>query len=198
MRLSLVGTSERYEKGVLEVYELLKNGKSKLEIINELSTNYPEREIEALLRRIDELKSLKPYTELKLALKVLLWVFLILKIFSSIIILSESQFSTITGIFILLIVPLLNIVALYLVYKEDPTSYTIIFVFVLLSFSNVIDSIKLAVTSQFIIEIVFSSINVILIISLLVIVFVLKKKNPIDLLDIKKIFEKHSLDYSNI
>jgi hypothetical protein len=193
MRLSLVGTSERYEKGVLEVYELLKNGKSKLEIINELSTNYPEREIEALLRRIDELKSLKPYTELKLALKVLLWVFLILKIFSSIIILSESQFSTITGIFILLIVPLLNIVALYLVYKEDPTSYTIIFVFVLLSFSNVIDSIKLAVTSQFIIEI-----NVILIISLLVIVFVLKKKNPIDLLDIKKIFEKHSLDYSNI
>ena len=197
MRLSLIGTPERYENGVLEVFELQSNGKSDEEIVENLSHKYPEREINALLNRIKRFKEIKPLPKFEITLKILLWFFLFVKIINTIVLLTNSNFSPLSNTILFFIVPILNILALYLIYNRNPWGYNLVFLMGVIGLSNTLDSIEQAIELQMLPEIIIAIINVISISLLIFVSYKLKKNIPPDLLQLNKILDKNNIIINN-
>lgn len=148
-RQSIYENKDKYNDAVKKVIELKEQGIDESEIPNNLSTLFQEKEIKQLLLNFEKLHTLKDNSHLKLVLKLSLWLVLLLRLFSSTVILTTMEIEVFWKLIILLFGVLVFGAALYLAHKE---SFEMVFIILLgalvLSTDSLFENVEVLLTTS--------------------------------------------------
>ena len=118
-----ISDKAHFKRAVIESAKLIEMEKDVDEIQQELKSEFQEHEIKSVVTLIHKAKNLPDKKNLKLILKVTLWIALIFKVFYILSFMTSPQYSGFIKILLLILGPSLNILCLYLVHKNKPSAY---------------------------------------------------------------------------
>jgi hypothetical protein len=148
-RQSIHENKDRFSEAVKKVIELKNEGIEDHIIPEKLATYFQEKEIKKLLIDFEKLHSLKDDSQLKLVLKLSLWLVLILRSFSLAFMLTTMEMEVFWMLIILLFGVLVFGAALFLAYKESfEFVFIILLLALLLSTDSIFDNFEVILTSS--------------------------------------------------
>ncbi|HUI29252.1 MAG TPA: hypothetical protein VLX91_03470 [Candidatus Acidoferrales bacterium] len=127
------------ELAIADIYALSEQGKTIAEIVTTLSPRFMEREIKELIGYISGMSTPDRHNGLKLALKASLWILLFSKLLAASSFPIHLETTLYLKLFSFILIPSLNLLLLFAVYKETSTCYELALIFLALSLQGLAD-----------------------------------------------------------
>ena len=133
VRYSILSNDKRFEEATIDVINMVNEGHSTHIVPEKLKAKYQEREVEKLVKWFLDLKRRSNYNNLRLILKISLWILLLYKIFMIFLFFLDTTLSLDLKMIAMIFGPIINIIAIYLAINESKLSYLLIFVILTIS-----------------------------------------------------------------
>ena len=133
VRYSILSNDKRFEEATIDVINMVNEGHSIHIVPEKLKAKYQEREVEKLVKWFLDLKHRSNYNNLRLILKISLWILLLYKIFMIFLFFLDTTLSLDLKMIAMIFGPIINIIAIYLAINESKLSYLLIFVILTIS-----------------------------------------------------------------